>query len=128
MTFVKQLLRVISLFSRATSLNFFFSFADGFTSHLFDKRDFITFRLYFYSCLKTLLTAFFLLRLLNGLLFIELSRLRLKLALFVPWGLATFFHHLFKSNTMQHVSPIINSQRQPNLEKSEKTSRTFNRK
>ena len=32
-----------------------------------------------------------------------------------------YFLYLFKSNTMQRVFPIINSHRQPNLEKSEKS-------
>ena len=62
------------------------------------------------------------LRLLNGLVFIEVVLTQTAISAFRAMLINyVYFPYLFKSNTMQHVCPIINSLRQPNLEKSEYT-------
>ena len=77
-----------------------------------------------------LLIAFSILRLLNGLLFLEVVQTPTAISTFHAMLInCVYFPYLFKSNTMQCISPIIHSQRQPNLEKSKYKhfSKVFNR-
>ena len=61
-------------------------------------------------------------RLLNGLVFIEVVLTQTAISAFRAMLINyVYFLYLFKSNTIQRVSPTINSQRQPNLKKSEYT-------
>ena len=83
---------------------------DSFTFHCCWSaryKRFYNFSILFYSCLKTHLMAF---------LFETHTAISAFRAMLINY---IYFPYLFKSNTMQRVSPIINSQRQPNLEKSE---------
>ena len=82
------------------------------------------FSILFYSRLKTHLIAFPL----NGLVFIEVVWTQTAISAFCAMLINyVYFPYLFKSNTVQRVSAIINSQRQLNLEKSEFTTDTHHR-
>ena len=76
-------------------------------------KKFYNFSILFYSCLKMHLMAF------PFETHTAISAFRAILINYI------YSPYLFRSNTMQRVSPIINSQRQPNLEKSEYTDSTF---
>ena len=84
---------------------------------LFDTRDFIYFPFYL---LENAFNSFSLLRLLNGLVFIEVVQTQTAISAFRAMLINyIYFPLIFKSHTMQCISAIINSQRHFNLEKSE---------